>query len=845
MGAHRPICRFSEPRKIARLLTHVIRSRAERTCSKNQLDMIEDWQKQVDRIEKSYETIFHSDFQELPVGNDRTDLHHGVSGMSAMDIVERDTDYHGPNRFPPRHNPSGLSSLDMEKYLGDAPDGLADSVNEIVLAALDNRDNVMTHYTYLTVNLPESLMEPDFRVLNATAVDLKESLQDAEKLVRKIEEMTSTRTDGANAFMSGGHSQPSEEEKELIGGLFTVKSAQMLKEDISDTVMLILSLINIAEDALYAPRGITCKLNGIVTDWTDAAIAQDLQLNAAPRTIEAHQYAQLMLSNKMAVNTKIYEFLGNMAVNNYSMVLRDQSFQGNELEILLQFLCTTNLRGQLSSRRLSSVITALYFDSCGLSDNDVELFTHFLPEFSSLSRLSLRRNNVTSAGCTTLAMVLWEQGLPLQVLMLDHNRIGTNGALMLSKALYRCRHVTRLSVNDNPIGDVGFYYLIRATMNSIRKARKSLPRPPELDDEEEGNSDFHSEGEDSDDEALVKLQQRNRRKTKKKKRSASVLRGYFDANNSDDSTDDEEDNYDKDRDEDDSSSGEEEDEEDDLFTATGENESVYSEVPPKISSKVAVALNKGPIGLVQASNFTNHHIGHENHAHNNKPASANLWQMVYKRVRIKVMALNAFLNVRRRGLPLRSLSVANCGLGPMSAAIAAHACADNHYLHSLDLSHNAIGHSELENADSKALMSLGADTGLTSLKVRQVGLLEDGMAALIRGANRSSTLNEIDLSGNHCGPTGAAIVASARNFFVDQASFSLGFKPMVSSLTGEDALMRASKHKDHQRHSKDKGKKEKPESLFHGDQVNQALRVNAQSLSASAKLGSQRKVTMK
>ena len=118
------------------------------------------------------------------------------------------------------------------------------------------------------------------------------------------------------------------------------------------------------------------------------------------------------------------------------------------------------------------------------------------------------------------------------------------------------------------------------------------------------------------------------------------------------------------------------------------------------------------------------------------------------------------------------------------------------------------------------------------------------MAALIRGANRSNTLNEIDVSGNHCGPTGAAIVASARNFFVDQASFSLGFKPMVNPLTGEDVLARASRHKANHRHqhSADNGatenKKEKPvRSLFHGEHFDQALRVNAQSLSDSGKLG--------
>ena len=107
---------------------------------------------------------------------------------------------------------------------------------------------------------------------------------------------------------------------------------------------------------------------------------------------------------------------------------------------------------------------------------------------------------MSSAGATSLATVLWEHGLPLSLLQLDQNLIGSDGAMMLSKALHRCRQLQRLSLSFNPIGDVGLYYLVRSTMNSHRKMRSSLPRPEELyfTDHGDDGGDFHSDDEDSD-----------------------------------------------------------------------------------------------------------------------------------------------------------------------------------------------------------------------------------------------------------------------------------------------------------------------------------------------------------
>ena len=372
--------------------------------------------------------------------------------------------------------------------------------------------------------------------------------------------------------------------------------------------------------------------------------------------------------------------------------------------------------------------------------------------------------------------------------MLDDNEITSSGALMLSKSLHRCRHLTRLSLSGNPIGDSGFYYIVRSTMNRLRKARPGLPRPAEVDGEEEGNVDFDSDAEDDEDDHET----RRRRRINRRKKSVGDSADYSSDSDSDETASD----------------GDLSELEDDAFTATGEGESVYSEKPAYVPSKQAIYFHKQKTGGWGQGRQTRRG---ERGVNTNDESAAALpkFKTLYKRVRIKVLAFSRFLQLRRRGLLLRSLSVARCGLGPFTAQVAAYAFRDNSYMRSLDLSHNAIGHSEIEQANTKTLQELASSTGLHTLRLRQCGLFEEGLGALVKGASHAeSSLRELDLSGNHCGPTGAAIIASASNLHVDQGSFSLGFKPKQDDVFGFS---------------------ERGSSAFHGKAYSQALTVVGES----------------
>ena len=702
---------------------------------------MEDWSAQVNRIEKSYEALFKEDGNVAPELLNKSPSH-----MASLDVVESTGEFHGPNRFPPRHKPSVLASVNLLRYEGTDGEGLPEDINELVMAAHDNRENVISHYDYLLNTLAPLPPESEFRELQATITDLKEMHEVAHELIGRIEQVLNER-----------------ETNEIASPFFT-KCCQMLRDDLSSTMMFILSLTNIAEEALYAPRGTTNKLSGIVTDWTNHTLMQEQMLTKAGPSLEAKYYALTMHTQRLPVINSVYQYLCHMAADDYTLVVCDHMFdrEGKELEQLLQFLTTPtpSVHGVGGGdKRASTYTQGLYLDNCGLTDDDIELMTQYLADFPSLTHLCLRKNEVSSAGCTTLSTLLWELGLPLQALMLDDNDITSSGALMLSKSLHRCRHLARLSLNGNPIGDSGFYYLVRATMNKLRKARPGLPRPAEVDEEEEGNADFDSDAEEDEDDQIAQMRRKfNRNKHKDHNDSSS--------DDSDDQT---------------ASDAGDSELEDDAFTATGEGESVYSEKPVYVSSKQTTSFAQTlQLDGAKGSRGSKHKRGKKTPTGGNNDSSGaplSKFQALYKRVRIKLLAFSRFLQLRRRGLLLRSLSVARCGLGPYSAQVAAHAFSDNTYLHTLDLSRNAIGHAEVEQANVKALQELAASTGVRTLRLRQCGLFEDGLTAIVKGANHAeSSLRELDLSGNHCGPTGAAIIASARNLHVDQASFSLGFK---------------------------------------------------------------------
>jgi len=98
-----------------------------------------------------------------------------------------------------------------------------------------------------------------------------------------------------------------------------------------------------------------------------------------------------------------------------------------------------------------------------------------------LHTLSLRKNKITSVGAMAIFTRIWESGKSnLSSLCLDGNEIGIEGAMSLSQALPMMKSLKTLSVSDNPLSDIGVYYILRALLNHKRSAYTNFPTPETL-----------------------------------------------------------------------------------------------------------------------------------------------------------------------------------------------------------------------------------------------------------------------------------------------------------------------------------------------------------------------------
>ena len=732
--------------------------------------MNSDWLQQVSRIERSYDTIFQNDANAHSNANGSGNASNNGLGGLMLDLhadtaLEEEKTYHGANRFPPRARPQQISGIDNERYNMLASDAVQESheiadrtgrhvqnaellakLESILILVRSNREQGRTRCSYLA-SLPLTCTDSESTYLSEVLMELRSFYEEAVELVRDIDtlQFTAPAAVGSGTGTSD-HTNKSESESEPEPEPPAAPSlphaageyCQAMRVDASATAVFLTTLIDQAEDMLYAPRGEVCKLDGVQPDWRCLDYLQQ-KLVSIPVAARALRYVNATKSQNIPVCPPLYNFLCNPEYHIGILCISEHRFHKQELSLILSFLANdTGVRADGTSTATAHTIKELLLVNCMLCDRDVYEVSAFLIDFPALHTLSLRGNNMTSAGLTNLSTVIWEHGLPLRVLQLDQNRIGHEGAMMLAKSMHRCRFLQRLSISFNPIGDIGAYYLLRATMNPHRKARRSLPRPPELLSLEgdEGNIDFHSDEESSDGEESEK-------------------------------------------------ESESEDDDDDAFTAVGDNESVYS---TKVSYVPSVTMSRR--GLAAAENIRQ---GKEALKHQHL---TNL-QRFYKRIRIKVAAVAFFTRVQPRGHNLHTIEMAGCGCGPFTIRMVSHCVCDNHNLATIVLSENALGSSEYEDVDNSALLALVTDSRVEHLILRSCGLYEYNVEAMVRGLNSHqvtsnnnnnsmsssnsksvhSYLRSVDLSGNHLGPTGANLIASLPGYFMDQVSIGLGYKP--------------------------------------------------------------------
>lgn len=694
------------------------------------------------------------------------------SGKSGIDVVNDDDRYLGKNRFPSRKRPQIPPPIIQEEYdiyalceseketldsedSDDAElishfDSLSTFVSDIVQSICENRNSSIEFGQELSTK-PTNPDESDLILMSELLADLQQIHSESSDSSMKMESLLFK--DAEELFPMG-----------LPDNIHDM--CHNIREEISATLFFLDALISHTEDTIYADRGVICRLDGIACDWNPidnmtVSIAHDYAM-----PFEAQKFQLYMQSKSLPVCNAVLDFLCNVKGHNYTLVIQNWHFAQNEFNEIFKFLTqrkrrkaneekavdnqnsldhfidkseydhTSNdsVNNEYDGLCVSDFVKRLFIDQCELSDEEVSTISHHLPDFEALDTLSLRHNHITTAGLTAISTVIWEYGLPLVNLKFDNNNIGSGGALMLSKAMHRCRHIQYLSMSYNPIGDEGLYYLVRASMNPHRKAKQNLPRPALLE-EEENEDDYDSDAEDSDEEDV-----------------GYTIGQYPDDTKSTKSDD---------------SSDEEYDSDDDAFTADGDNESVYSEKAEYIPSSHYLKANQ----MVAVKDIFTKYLGQRGH----KQKTKNKLQKIYNRIRLKVQAVAAFMKIRVRGSSLYSLSVAGCDLTPYSLKVLSYALTDNHNLCSLDVSHNSIAPVKYEEAESVQMMDLVSRTKLTSLQINDIGMNEDGLACIVRAINKSKThLTTLEMSDNKLGPTGANLISALPHYFVDSMSISLG-----------------------------------------------------------------------
>lgn len=132
------------------------------------------------------------------------------------------------------------------------------------------------------------------------------------------------------------------------------------------------------------------------------------------------------------------------------------------------------------------------------------------------------------------------------------------------------------------------------------------------------------------------------------------------------------------------------------------------------------------------------------------------------KIRIKLIAVSAFLRLRHRGLnKLTNLNVSYCELTSKAAKNISIACIENTQLIGIDLSGNFIG-----DEGCKYLMNLLKETqSLLYLHLNSCKITDNGVEYIAKGAVNHKSLLSLSLDDNNIGEPGALFISGLTKHF--------------------------------------------------------------------------------
>ena len=218
------------------------------------------------------------------------------------------------------------------------------------------------------------------------------------------------------------------------------------------------------------PKSPLCYLDVLTADWKENVRIQGKKVV----NNRCQNFQALMSARNLPVCDDVYGFLINPNDHANILAIADYTFSPGELASILSFLVMSpSTRGRVHH---------LSIQNCGVNDHDCSLITGAITRLPRLHSLSLRNNNISSLGVMTMFTRIWENPskVALFALNLDGNDIGADGAQSIAQALQALPSLRALSLADNPLSDLGIYYILRASLNHKRRAFREFPCPAVL-----------------------------------------------------------------------------------------------------------------------------------------------------------------------------------------------------------------------------------------------------------------------------------------------------------------------------------------------------------------------------
>lgn len=531
-----------------------------------------------------------------------------------------------------------------------------------------------------------------------------------------------------------------------------IKYIERIRFALSTNIDLIKSLLMIAEDITLVPTMPLCKIDNIVPDWT-----MNITMNNQASAVLDDNSSKNLLSSfvdyltkyNMPVCNNIYNFISSPKETSNSIVISQYKFLPNEFKIIINYFITH--QEILTSAIMDGLYNLIIYDT-NLNDDDLTFLAANINIFTSLKILSLKHNNLTSNGIMALTKSIRSDKLfKLNVLQLDDNKIDIEGARSLARSLQYLLFLSTLSISNNPIGDLGLYYICKHSINRFRYARRSMPMPITLSSDNMSNYDGNI--------------------SKFKKIGTDGYISDLDTSTVYDSDDNIELNNDDFDMPNDGTYSDNEGEDEYIALATKSDYS-HNVIRNSILSKqvanadevqeekvenqtkrnsvrrpsaLSIRLSKNEI----LDPINENKIDGDELIISKKPT---LYRLMTN-VRYKMAAVCAFLRLKnRRYLSISSIFLSNCGLSSMGAKMLGHCLLDNKQITSVDISNNNIS----DDGCLYIAKVLESSTSLKVLNASNNAITDVGIELICRAVckNNNLTIQTIDFSKNIIGPSG-------------------------------------------------------------------------------------------